>query len=431
MRRSERPLAGSGSPDCPDLLRHVGGPRSPLSPLYLSFFEEECRAIATRLRLGAAAAAELSPGPREGSALWPDAAGPVTSTPLQDSVPLGEGVPGSAVPAARPSTAGCEAAATPGPTRGEPGCLPRPAADRCPGAARPSSRLARPQPVSRKAACRGAGQSPYGGPGPAGRPRTPARSPGCGGGRLCLSRVRASLGLELPKAGKGLGAPGSRLPQPRGTNLKPMPAAKSRLQHPSGALQQAQPSAVPKPGPRDTEMETTVKVGGRRQPSWRLSTAIPTMASRSRLRPMGKVSSPKRFCVGSTTQELICNITQELKENGESKEELVAAGTVLGAGKVDQTWVCVGSSFSSKLAPSPTRRCGDAVPAEQSAGDQLSQELKRVKKELERVKGELADKTAQCEAYCQTISSLQAQLRAAGICPEDAVMEEIGDSGSD
>ncbi|KFW72517.1 hypothetical protein AS28_14179, partial [Pygoscelis adeliae] len=49
----------------------------------------------------------------------------------------------------------------------------------------------------------------------------------------------------------------------------------------------------------------------------------------------------------------------------------------------------------------------------QSAGDQLSQELKCVKNELERVKGELADKTAQCEAYRQTISSLQAQLRAA------------------
>ena len=28
----------------------------------------------------------------------------------------------------------------------------------------------------------------------------------------------------------------------------------------------------------------------------------------------------------------MCNRTQELKENGESKEQLVAAGTVLGAG---------------------------------------------------------------------------------------------------
>ncbi|KFZ53976.1 hypothetical protein N321_10330, partial [Antrostomus carolinensis] len=99
----------------------------------------------------------------------------------------------------------------------------------------------------------------------------------------------------------------------------------------------------------------------------------------------------------------------------------------------DQTWVCVGSSFSSELAPGLTAGCGDAAPAEQvsrcvgvttpgitltpcpcqSAGDQLSQELNHVKNELERVKGELADKTAQCEAYRQTISSLQAQLRAA------------------
>lgn len=36
---------------------------------------------------------------------------------------------------------------------------------------------------------------------------------------------------------------------------------------------------------------------------------------------------------GSTVQELVCNRTQELKENGESKEGLVAAGTVLGAGE--------------------------------------------------------------------------------------------------
>ncbi|KAM6252081.1 uncharacterized protein M6G45_008553 isoform 3-T3 [Spheniscus humboldti] len=132
-------------------------------------------------------------------------------------------------------------------------------------------------------------------------------------------------------------------------------------------------------------------------------------------------------------QELMCNTTRELKENSKSKEWLVAAGTVLGAalftGKADQTWVCVGSSFSSELAPGRTPGCGDAVPAERSAGDQLSQELKCVKNELERVKGELADKTAQCEAYRQTISSLQAQLRAAGICLEDAAVEESSDSG--
>ncbi|XP_050757974.1 translation initiation factor IF-2-like [Gymnogyps californianus] len=352
MWRSEQAPAGSGSPGCPDLLRHVGGPRLPLSPLYLSFFEEECRAIATRLRLGAAAAAEPSPGPGEGSALWPDAAGPVTSTPLRASQPLDEGAPDSATPAACPSTGGCEAAAAPGPARGEPRRLPQPAAGGCPGTARPGSRLARPQALSRKAARRGAGQPPCGGPGPAGRP--PARSPGRGGGgRLSLSRVRASLGLELPKASKGLGAPGTRLPQPPGTKLKLMLAAKSMLHHPSRALQLAK--WVPKPAPRDTETES----------------------------------------------------------------------------KADQTWVCGGSSFSSELAPDLTPGCGDAVPAEQSAGDQLSQELKRVKNELERVKGELADKTAQCEAYHQMISSLQAQLRAAGICPEDAAVEESGDSGGD
>ncbi|XP_009329947.1 PREDICTED: uncharacterized protein LOC103923349 [Pygoscelis adeliae] len=210
-----------------------------------------------------------------------------------------------------------------------------------------------------------------------------------------------------------------------------MPAAKSRLQHPSRALQLAQLSAVPKPTSRDTEMETAVKVGGRRQPSRRLSTAIPTVASRSRLRPLGKVASPRRFCLGLTMQELMCNTTRELKENSKSEEWLVAAGTVLGAGKANQTWVCGGSSFSSELAPGRTPGRGDAVPAERSAGDQLSQELKCVKNELERVKGELADKTAQCEAYRQTISSLQAQLRAAGISLEDAAVEESSDSGRD
>ncbi|KFP79991.1 hypothetical protein N310_01016, partial [Acanthisitta chloris] len=86
----------------------------------------------------------------------------------------------------------------------------------------------------------------------------------------------------------------------------------------------------------------------------------------------------------------------------------------------DLTWECVKSSFSSELAPDLTSGYEDAVRALlhitltpctcQSADYQLSQELKRVKKELERVK---ADKTAQCEAYQQTISSLQAQLRAA------------------
>ncbi|XP_074910111.1 uncharacterized protein LOC142043171 isoform X2 [Buteo buteo] len=411
MWRWEQPPAGSGSPVCPDLLRHVDGPRSPLSPLYLSFFEEECRTIATRLRLGAAVAAEPSPGPGEDSALWPDAAGPITSTPLHTLPPLDERAPDSATPAARPSTGGSEAAAAPGPARGVPRRLPQPAAGGGPGAARRGSGLARPQALSRKAARRGAGQPPCGGPGPAGRPRTPARSPGRGG-RLSVSRARASLGLQLPKAGKELGGLGTRLPQPSGTKLKLMPAAKSRLQHPHGALQLTQPSAIPKPTPRDTEMETAVEVGGRRQPSRRLSTAIPIVASRSRLQPLGKVASPKRFCLGSTTQELICNRTRELKEDG----------------KADQTWVCVESSFSSELAPGPTPGCGNAVPAEQSAGDQLSQELKHVKNELERVKGELAVKTAQCEAYCQMISSLQAQLRAAGICLEDAAVES-GDSG--
>ncbi|XP_074771397.1 uncharacterized protein LOC141964650 isoform X1 [Athene noctua] len=416
MWRLEQSPTSSGSPRCPDLLRHVGGPRSPLSPLYLSFFEEECRAIATRLRLGDTR--------------------PVTSTPLHALPPLDEGTPDSATPAARPSTGDGEAAAAaPGPAGGEPRRLLRPAAGGCPGAARPGSRLARPQAQCRKAARRGAGQPPCGGPGPANRSRTPGRSPGRGGGRLPLSRARASLGSELPKTVKGLRAPATRLPQPAGTKPKLLPAAKSSLQHPSGALQLLQPFAVPKPTPRDTETESAVKVGGCKQPSQRLSTAIPTVASCSRLWPRGKAASLKRSCLdptsGSTTRELMCNRTLERKENDKSKEQLFAAWTVLGADKADQTWVCLESSFSSELAPGPTLGCGDAVPAEQSAGDQLSQELKRVKNELEQVKSELADKTALCEVYTQVISSLQRQLRAAGISLEDAPVEESGNSGRD
>ncbi|XP_050569407.1 translation initiation factor IF-2-like isoform X3 [Cygnus atratus] len=389
MRRAERPAAGPGSPGCPDLLLHVGGPGSPLSPLFLSFFEEECSAIAARLRVGAAAAAGPSPGGA--------AAGPVTSTPVASgpvsSTPVTSGPVASAP--LRPSQP--PAGDAPGATPGEP---------------RPRSRLARPQP--RRAARLGTGQGAPGRSGP------PGRSPGSGAARPSLGRPRASLGREPPRAGRGPGAPAARL---------------------------ALPSAA-------------AKAAGHRQPSKRLSTAIPTVASRSRLRPPGRVASPKRsylgtqkepeqtWCSGSpveqraalaavgalpeqgsdalrfgfldptsgsTTQELLCNRTRELKENG----------------KADQTWVCVGSPSPIVLPPVPAPGCGEAAPAEQPAGDQLSQELKHVKDELERVKGELADRTAQCEAYRQTISSLQAQLRAAGIWPEDAAVDENGVVGRD
>ncbi|XP_050569408.1 translation initiation factor IF-2-like isoform X5 [Cygnus atratus] len=344
MRRAERPAAGPGSPGCPDLLLHVGGPGSPLSPLFLSFFEEECSAIAARLRVGAAAAAGPSPGGA--------AAGPVTSTPVASgpvsSTPVTSGPVASAP--LRPSQP--PAGDAPGATPGEP---------------RPRSRLARPQP--RRAARLGTGQGAPGRSGP------PGRSPGSGAARPSLGRPRASLGREPPRAGRGPGAPAARL---------------------------ALPSAA-------------AKAAGHRQPSKRLSTAIPTVASRSRLRPPGRVASPKRSYLGSTTQELLCNRTRELKENG----------------KADQTWVCVGSPSPIVLPPVPAPGCGEAAPAEQPAGDQLSQELKHVKDELERVKGELADRTAQCEAYRQTISSLQAQLRAAGIWPEDAAVDENGVVGRD
>uniref|UniRef100_H0ZAA4 Sorting nexin 12 n=2 Tax=Passeriformes TaxID=9126 RepID=H0ZAA4_TAEGU len=209
-----------------------------------------------------------------------------------------------------------------------------------------------------------------------------------------------------------------------GTRLKPTSPARSRLQFASGALKQAQPSGNPKLASQDREMKTAAKVGSHKQPSSRLSTGIPIMASRSSLQPSEKVIPSKRFCLnkGSTTQELVYNRNQELKENSESNERLVAASIVLGAGEQygdinDQTWVCAKSSLSSELAPGLTSWCEDTVPAEQSAGDQLSKELERVKQELEQVKGELAEKTAQCKTYQQTISSLEAQLRAAGMIP--------------
>ncbi|XP_066190124.1 NAC-alpha domain-containing protein 1-like [Sylvia atricapilla] len=401
------PPAASGSPDCPDLLQHVQALHSPATPLYLSFFKEECSAIAARLRLGAAA--ERSPGLGELSALQPELAGPATSTPLPS--PSHGRVPDSSV-------GDCEAAAAPAPaglslTPREPRCLPQPAAGDGPGA-RPARSCAQSRRARR-------------GPG------TSARSPGRGCCRLSLPRVRASLGLQLPAAGTGRGAWETRLLRPPGTRLKLTSPARSRLRHASGVSPQAQPSSIPKPTPRDRGIKNNsapascptrsretpaVKVGNHKKPSSRLSTAIPTVASRSSLRPPGKVLLSKRVCLnkgltsGSTTQELVCNRTQELKENGESKERLVAASNVLGAGKTDHTWVWVESSLSSKLGPGLTSGCEDA---KQSAGDQLSQELERVKKELEQVKGELAVKTAQCKSYQQTISFLQAQLRAAGI----------------
>nr|XP_054497676.1 skin secretory protein xP2-like [Agelaius phoeniceus] len=222
------PQPGPGSPDCPDLLQHVPALRSPATPLYLSFFEEECRAIAARLRLGAAA--EPSPGPGELSGLQPKPPGPATSTPLP--LPSHGRLPNS-------SAGDCEAAAAPGPapvpTPGELGCLPQPAA----GGALP----ARTPAVSRRAR-RGPGQPSGGGPG------TPARSPGRGRARLALPRARASLGLQLPAAGTGRGAWETRLLRPPGTRLKLTSPARSRLQRAGGASQQAQPSSLPKLVPR-------------------------------------------------------------------------------------------------------------------------------------------------------------------------------------
>ncbi|KAM6353273.1 uncharacterized protein FN964_006957 isoform 3-T3 [Alca torda] len=275
MRRREQLPDSPGSPGRPDLLRHE---EPPLSSLYRSFFEEECRAIVGRLRLGTAAA-EPSPGPWECSSPWPDGTGFLTSTPLGSSPPLAEGTP------ARAGTAGCQPAAAPGPALEEPLRIPG-----CPATAPPA---APPAALPRKAARRDAGQQSRDRPGPAGRPTTSARSPGRGGGRVSLIRARAGGGApELPRAGKALGAPGTRPPRSPGTRTKVTEAARPRLQRPREASQPARPSAIPKAAPRDA---------GRGE--------------------------------GSPTQKLICNRTWELKEDSESKEGLVAAGSVLGAGE--------------------------------------------------------------------------------------------------
>ncbi|XP_072192499.1 uncharacterized protein [Excalfactoria chinensis] len=378
MSREERAALRRGSPSCPDLLRDGSG--SPLSPSYRSFFEDECRAITSRLLAGSAASPSPSPIPAESGAPWPPSSGLFTSTPLESSPRPAEGSP--------------PAAAVLGLPRGVPRRLALPRAGRC-------SRLVRPQP-------RGAGQMLHG--------RSPGRSPGRAGGRLSLARPLASVGPEPQGAGRGPGAPATKrpgapatkLPVPPGAKTKVIPAAKSSLQHPSRASQLAPPSARPKAPPKDKVTETAGKAGGRRQPPQKLPTAIPTVASRSRLQPAGKVASSKRADLESTFQEPVCNRTQELME----------------IDKADQTWVCVGSPYLCELHPGPVSVCGAAACAAQPAGCQLSQELEHVKKELERVKRELADKTAQCEAYCQTISSLQAQLSAAGICPEGATEDE-------
>ncbi|OPJ89559.1 hypothetical protein AV530_003754 [Patagioenas fasciata monilis] len=236
--------------------------------------------------------------------------------------------------------------------------------------------------------------------------RSTAQRPG--GARLTMSQARASPALQFPKVGKRLSDLGTRISQSRGTKLTL--AAKSSLQHPSGASQLAQPSAAPKPAPRDTGLKTAGKVVSRRQPSQKFSSRIPLLASRSRLPSLGKVPSHKRICSGS---RLIPGKGQERAACARAQRK--DSETQTGNGR----WESVEPSFSSELVPGLTPGHGDAVAAEQSAGDELS-------KELERVKGELAKKTAECEAYRQTISSLQAQLRAAG-----AAAEESGDLGSD
>lgn len=59
--------------------------------------------------------------------------------------------------------------------------------------------------------------------------------------------------------------------------------------------------------------------------------------------------------------EQLCGLVEE----GPGMAFMFLVVTLLFTGKADQTWVCGGSSFKSKLAPGPTPGCGDAVPAQQ------------------------------------------------------------------
>ncbi|XP_072785412.1 uncharacterized protein [Taeniopygia guttata] len=365
-----KPRAGSDSSDCPDPLQDVQHLTSPTTPL-----------IAASLRLGAAA--EPSPGPGVLSGLQPGPARPSTCTPLP--FPSHGRVPES-------RAGDCDVAAAPGPAPEEPGCLPRPAAAPAPaplcpgrfGAAPDGPPAAAPAPVpaARTAAAPGS--------------LCPAHGPGwrCSSPRPAQGAVPGNRGSSGPQVNLHVQYPGTR--------LKPTSPARSRLQFASGALKQAQPSGNPKLASQDREMKTAAKVGSHKQPSSRLSTGIPIMASRSSLQPSEKVIPSKRFCLNKDIN--------------------------------DQTWVCAKSSLSSELAPGLTSWCEDTVPAEQSAGDQLSKELERVKQELEQVKGELAEKTAQCKTYQQTISSLEAQLRAAGMfrhCGEPSLLGRLQGCSSD
>nr|XP_005500608.2 uncharacterized protein LOC102093366 isoform X2 [Columba livia] len=302
---------------------------------YQSIFKEQCRTIVSLL-LGVAAAALPSPGLAGGSSLWLNPTGPATSTPLHASPPLREWALDSARPAAHPNTDAGEATAL-GLAHGDPRALLPPGANSCPGPVRPCSCL--PRTLSCKAAQRSTTQPP-------------------GGARLTVSRVQAPPALQQPKVGKRLSASGTRISQSRGTKLTL--AAKSSLQHPSGASQLAQPSAAPKPAPRDTGMKTPGKVVGRRQRSQRLSSRIPLLASRSRLLSLGKVPSHKRFCSGSM---LIPGKRQEQAVCARAQRK--DSETQTGNGRVDQTWESVELSFFSELVPGLTPGCGDAVAAEQ------------------------------------------------------------------
>ncbi|XP_038020427.1 collagen alpha-1(III) chain-like isoform X2 [Motacilla alba alba] len=248
--------ASSGLPDCPDLQQDVEALHSPSTPVYRSVSEEECTAIAARLRLGAAG--EPSPEQGEPSGLQPRWPGPATST----SLPLASGgrVPDS-------SAGDRDAAAIPGPApaAGEPGCLPRPALCPEPG----------------KRGCCGPQVS-----------GVTAGSRGTASARPALQNPLSPL-------------------SPAGTGPKPTSLARSRLHGVTGVSQQAQPSSLPQINPGERGMEDAAEAGSSKRPSSGLSTGVPVLASRSSQQPPSK-----RFCRDQGKKEQ----TRERAESSSSRE---------------------------------------------------------------------------------------------------------------
>ncbi|TFK15293.1 transmembrane protein 185A [Platysternon megacephalum] len=269
----------------------------------------------------------------------------------------------------------------------------------------------------------------------------PTKVPGLSSSGPLLMGSRVSLGPGILCMSKGAGAPGTKLPTHPGTRLRLTKPRPSSMQHINGTLQPACTLPTGHPGagssPQDKETETGVaKPGCNKLPVRRAAaSAIPARTPHSRLRLTGRTTaspkrlpSPKRARLGKDTNSAAA--AQALEPSGgeglsgdtEDKPALAVGQDCTSAGGMAQPQPGGNSPAPLRFLPDSALESGGAAPSMQLPDQQLSQELRRVRSELQRVKNELAARDAQCEAYRRTISSLEAQLRA-GSLSQDCALE--------